>query len=183
MFKEADLDAVVLDCSIDNHFISFLEAKENGVIFTRIDSDISETLKNSESEDSKELNTKLEELFKEATSNKVNNIKVENLKNSGTPAMILVSEQSRRMAEMSKMFGGMEMPNMFMEEKTLVINNNNSIIKKLASVDFESKKDDINLICQYILDLALIANKELSSEEMNDFINRSNELLNKVIEL
>ena len=174
MFKEADLDAVVLDCSIDNHFISFLEAKENGVIFTRIDSDISETLKNSESEDSKELNTKLEELFKEATSNKVNNIKVENLKNSGTPAMILVSEQSRRMAEMSKMF---------IEEKTLVINNNNSIIKKLASVDFESKKDDINLICQYILDLALIANKELSSEEMNDFINRSNELLNKVIEL
>ncbi|MDC4241142.1 molecular chaperone HtpG [Clostridium tertium] len=183
MFKEADLDAVVLDCSIDNHFISFLESKENGVIFTRIDSDISETLKNSESEDSKELNTKLEELFKEATSNKVNNIKVENLKNSGTPAIILVSEQSRRMAEMSKMFGGMEMPNMFMEEKTLVINNNNSIIKKLASVDFESKKDDINLICQYILDLALIANKELSSEEMNDFINRSNELLNKVIEL
>ncbi|MBS5884895.1 MAG: molecular chaperone HtpG [Clostridium sp.] len=183
MFKEADLDAVVLDCSIDNHFISFLESKENGVIFTRIDSDISETLKNSESEDSKELNTKLEEVFKEAISNKVNNIKVENLKNSGTPAMILVSEQSRRMAEMSKMFGGMEMPNMFMEEKTLVINNNNSIIKKLASVDFESKNDDINLICQYILDLALIANKELSSEEMNDFINRSNELLNKVIEL
>ena len=86
--------------------------------------------------------------------------------------MILISEESRRMAEMSKMFGGMEMPNMFMEEKTLVINNNNSIIKKLASVDFESKKDDINLICQYILDLALIANKELSSEEMNDFINR-----------
>ncbi|MCR1949541.1 molecular chaperone HtpG [Clostridium sp. DSM 100503] len=183
MFKEADLDAVVLDCSIDNHFISFLESKENGVTFTRIDSDISEILKNSESEDSKELNTKIEELFKEATSNKVNNIKVESLKNSATPAMILVSEQSRRMAEMSKMFGGMEMPNMFMEEKTLVINNNNSIIKKLVDTDSESKKDDINLICQYILDLALIANKELNAEEMNDFINRSNELLNKVIEL
>ncbi|WP_291650447.1 molecular chaperone HtpG [Clostridium sp.] len=183
MFKEANLDALVLDCSIDNHFISFLESKENGVTFTRIDSDISETLKNSESEDSKELNTKLEGLFKEAITNKVNNIKVENLKNAGTPAMILVSEQSRRMAEMSKMFGGMEMPNMFMEEKTLVINNNNSIIKKLACTDSESKKDDINLICQYILDLALIANKELNAEEMNDFINRSNELLNKVIEL
>lgn len=183
MFKEADLDALVLDCSIDNHFISFLEAKENGVTFTRIDSDISETLKNNESEDLKELNTKLEELFKEATSNKVNNIKVENLKNVGTPAMILVSEQSRRMAEMSKMFGGMQMPDMFAEEKTLVINNNNPIIKKLASLDYENKKDDINLICQYILDLALIANKELNAEEMNDFINRSNELLNKVIEL
>lgn len=183
MFKEADLDALVLDCSIDNHFISFLESKENGVTFTRIDSDISETLKNSDGEDLKELNTKIEELFKEAISNKVNNIKVENLKNSGTPAMILVSEQSRRMAEMSKMFGGMEMPNMFMEEKTLVINNNNSIIKKIASLDAEKKKGDINLICQYVLDLALISNKELNAEEMNDFINRSNELLNKVIEL
>lgn len=183
MFKEADLDALILDCSIDNHFISFLESKENSVTFTRIDSDISETLKNNESEDLKEANTKLEELFKEATLNKVNSIKVENLKNSGTPAIILVSEQSRRMLEMSKMFGGMEMPNMFAEEKTLVINNNNSIIKKLASLDYENKKDDINLICKYILDLALISNKELNAEEMNDFINRSNELLNKVIEL
>ncbi|EOR20676.1 heat shock protein 90 [Clostridium sartagoforme AAU1] len=140
MFKEADLDALILDCSIDNHFISFLESKENSVTFTRIDSDISETLKNNESEDLKEANTKLEELFKEATLNKVNSIKVENLKNSGTPAIILVSEQSRRMLEMSKMFGGMEMPNMFVEEKTLVINNNNSIIKKLASLDYENKK-------------------------------------------
>ncbi|GAA0762554.1 molecular chaperone HtpG [Clostridium sartagoforme] len=183
MFKEADLDALILDCSIDNHFISFLESKENSVTFTRIDSDISETLKNNESEDLKEANIKLEELFKEATLNKVNSIKVENLKNSGTPAIILVSEQSRRMLEMSKMFGGMEMPNMFVEEKTLVINNNNSIIKKLASLDYENKKDDINLICKYILDLALISNKELNAEEMNDFINRSNELLNKVIEL
>lgn len=183
MFKEADLDALILDCSIDNHFISFLESKENSVTFTRIDSDISETLKNNESEDLKEANTKLEELFKEATLNKVNSIKVENLKNSGTPAIILVSEQSRRMLEMSKMFGGMEMPNMFVEEKTLVINNNNLIIKKLASLDYENKKDDINLICKYILDLALISNKELNAEEMNDFINRSNELLNKVIEL
>ncbi len=183
MFKEADLDALILDCSIDNHFISFLESKENSVTFVRIDSDISETLKNDESEDLKEANTKLEKLFKEATLNKVNSIKVENLKNSGTPAIILVSEQSRRMLEMSKMFGGMEMPNMFVEEKTLVINNNNSIIKKLASLDYENKKDDINLICKYILDLALISNKGLNAEEMNDFINRSNELLNKVIEL
>ncbi|GAA0085203.1 molecular chaperone HtpG [Clostridium sp. CTA-7] len=184
MFKKADLDALILDCSIDNHFISFLETKEIGVTFTRIDSDISETLKNKEDEENlKEINSKIEELFKEAVSNKVNTIKVENLKNSGTPAMILVSEQSRRMAEMSKMFGGMEMPNMFMEEKTLVVNNNNSIIKKLASADYEAKKDDMLLICKYVLDLALISNKELSAEEMDEFINRSNELLSKLMNL
>ena len=183
MFKEANLDALVLDCSLDNHFISFLEAKETGVTFARIDSDISETLKNHETEDSKDLNDKIKNIFNEVIPDVVKEVKVENLKNSETPAMILVSEQSRRMSEMSKMFGGMDMPDMFKEERTLVINNNNSIIKKIASIDIDERKEKVNLICNYILDLALLSNKELTSEEMDNFINRSNELLNMVIEL
>jgi len=183
MFKEANLDALVLDCSLDNHFISFLESKEPGVTFARIDSDISETLKGDETEELKDLNEKIENLFKEVASNDVKEIKVESLKNSETPAMILVSEQSRRMAEMSKMFGGMDMPNMFSEERTLVINNNNPIIKKLTNVSLEEDKERINLICSYILDLALLSNKELTSEEMDSFIDRSNKLLNVVIDL
>ena len=84
---------------------------------------------------------------------------------------------------MSKMFGGMDMPDMFKEERTLVINNNNSIIKKIASIDIDERKEKVNLICNYILDLALLSNKELTSEEMDNFINRSNKLLNMVIEL
>ncbi|MGG7058493.1 molecular chaperone HtpG [Clostridium tertium] len=183
MFKEANLDALVLDCSLDNHFISFLESKEAGVTFARIDSDISETLKGDETEELKDLNEKIENLFKEVASNDVKEIKVESLKNSETPAMILVSEQSRRMAEMSKMFGGMDMPNMFSEERTLVINNNNPIIKKLTNVSLEEDKERINLICSYILDLALLSNKELTSQEMDSFIDRSNKLLNVVIDL
>ncbi|MGG7212292.1 molecular chaperone HtpG [Clostridium nigeriense] len=182
MFKEANLDALVLDCSLDNHFISFLESKEAGVTFARIDSDISETLKGDETEELKDLNEKIENLFKEVASNDVKEIKVESLKNSETPAMILVSEQSRRMAEMSKMFGGMDMPNMFSEERTLVINNNNPIIKKLTNVSLEDK-ERINLICNYILDLALLSNKELTSQEMDSFIDRSNKLLKLVIDL
>lgn len=183
MFKEANLDALVLDCSLDNHFISFLEAKETGVTFARIDSDISETLKNNETEDLKDLNEKIKNLFNEVISNGVKEVKVESLKNSETPAMILVSEQSRRMAEMSKMFGGMDMPDMFKEERTLVVNNNNAIIKKIASIDLEGKEEKVNLICNYILDIALLSNKELSSEEMDNFIDRSSKLLNMVIGL
>lgn len=183
MFKEADLDALVLDCSLDNHFISFLESKEIGVTFTRIDSDISEILKNDENEDLKDLNDKIKNLFNEVTSNGVKEIKVESLKNSETPAMILVSEQSRRMSEMSRMFGGMDMPDMFKEERTLIINNNNPIIKKISSINLEGKDEKVNLICSYIFDLALLSNKELSPEEMDNFINRSNKLLNMVIEL
>lgn len=183
MFKEANLDALVLDCSLDNHFISFLEAKEIGVTFARIDSDISETLKNNETEELKDINDKIKNLFSKVSTNNVKEVKVESLKNSETPAIILVSEQSRRMSEMSKMFGGMDMPDMFKEERTLVVNNNNPIIKKLSSIDIEGKEEKVNLICNYILDLALLSNKELAPEEMDNFINRSNKLLNMVIEL
>ena len=183
MFKEANLDALVLDCSLDNHFISFLEAKETVVTFARIDSDISETLNNNETEELKDINDKIKNLFSKVSTNNVKEVKVESLKNSETPAIILVSEQSRRMSEMSKMFGGMDMPDMFKEERTLVVNNNNPIIKKLSSIDIEGKEEKVNLICNYILDLALLSNKELAPEEMDNFINRSNKLLNMVIEL
>lgn len=183
MFKEANLDALVLDCSLDNHFISFLEAKETGVTFTRIDSDISEILKSDSNEDLKDINDKVQSLFKDLAFNGIKDVKIESLRNSETPAMILVSEQSRRMAEMSKMFGGMDMPNMFSEEKTLVVNNNNSIIKKLSQINLEENKDKVELICNYIVDVALLSNKELSPEEMDNFINRSNKILSLAMEL
>ncbi|MBE6055275.1 MAG: molecular chaperone HtpG [Clostridium sartagoforme] len=183
MFKDANLDALILDCSLDNHFISFLESKEIGVTFSRIDSDISETLKNDENEDLKDLNEKIKNIFSKVISNGVKEVKVENLKNSEIPAMILVSEQSRRMSEMSRMFGGMDIPDMFKEERTLVINNNNPIIKNISSIDLEGKEEKVNLICSYIFDLALLSNKELNPNEMESFINRSNKLLNMIIEL
>ena len=183
MFKEANLDALVLDCSLDNHFISFLEAKETGVTFARIDSDISEILKSDNNEDLKDINEKVQSLFKDLASNGIKEVKVESLRNSDTPAMILVSEQSRRMAEMSNMFGGMDMPNMFNEEKTLVVNNNNSIIKKLSQINLEENKDKVELMCNYIVDIALLSNKELSPEEMDNFINRSNKILSLAMEL
>ncbi|NFS10213.1 molecular chaperone HtpG [Clostridium botulinum] len=186
LFKEYELDAIILDASLDNHLISFLEMKESGVQFTRIDSDISDVLKSDEdsnTEEVKELNKKIEEMFKSTIGEKIKNISVEGLKDAGTPAMILISEHSRRMAEMSKMYAAMNMPaGMFDEEKTLVLNNNNIIVKKLISLsEDESKKEDAKFICEHIFDLAKIANKELSPEDMDEFIKRNNELLSRIL--
>lgn len=189
MFKEYELDAVILDCSLDDHFISFLEMHEAGVKFNRIDSDISDTLGSKVDENdeaAKALNQEIEDLFKNALGEKIKNISIEGLKNEETPALILVSEESRRMAQMSKMYAksGMNFPGMFDEEKTLVINNKNAIIKKLieASKD-NAKNDEVKFICEHILDLAKIANKELDAAEMDEFIKRNNMLLTKVVSL
>jgi molecular chaperone HtpG len=189
MFKEYDLDAVILDCSLDDHFISFLEMHESGVKFNRIDSDISETLgsKTDENDETvKAINKEIEDLFKNSLGEKIKNISIKGLKNEETPALILVSEESRRMAQMSKMYAksGMSFPGMFDEEKTLVINNKNAIIKKLVEVSKDNAKiEEVKFICEHILDLAKIANKELDASEMDEFIKRNNMLLSKVVAL
>lgn len=182
LFKEYNLDAVILKTSIDNHFISMLEYKNQGVNFNRIDSDLSDVLKEDGAEENKEEIEKIEELFKSEIGERVEKYSVQSLKNEQTPAIILVSEHSRRMAEMKSQFAGMDLGMEFNEEKTLVINDKNPIIQKILSMkDDESKKDKLSLICNQVVDLALLSNKELSSEELDLFIKRSNELMNMII--
>ncbi|WP_195946471.1 molecular chaperone HtpG [Paraclostridium bifermentans] len=184
LFKDYDLDAVILDSSIDNHFISFIEFKNQGVTFNRIDADLSDVLKDKNEEENKENKTEIENLFKEYVKDKVKGYSVESLKSEDTTAIILVSEQSRRMAEMKSQFAGMDLGMSFEEEKTLVINDNSPIVKKLVSLkDDESKKDQIELICNQIVDIALLANKELDAKELDEFINRNNKLMNMLIGL
>lgn len=182
LFKEYELDALILSSPIDNNFISFLEYKDGNVKFTRVDSDLSDVLKDKDAEEDKENNEKIIELFKSVIGDKMKEYKVESLKNEKTPAMVLLSEYSRRMAEMQAQFGGMGMN--IPEEKSLVINGNNPIIKKLASIsDDESKKDKVNIICKQIVDLALISNKSLNSDELDEFINRTNDLMLQVMDI
>ncbi len=180
--KEYELDALILSSPIDNNFISFLEYKDGNVKFTRVDSDLSDVLKDKDAEEDKENNEKIIELFKSVIGDKMKEYKVESLKNEKTPAMVLLSEYSRRMAEIQAQFGGMGMN--IPEEKSLVINGNNPIIKKLASIsDDESKKDKVNIICKQIVDLALISNKSLNSDELDEFINRTNDLMLQVMDI
>ena len=184
LFKDYGLDAVILDSTIDNHFISMIEFKNQGVHFNRIDADLSDILKENDSEDNKEIKTDIENLFKDVIGDRINNYSVESLKSEDTPAIILISEQSRRMAEMRSQFAGMDFGMSFEEEKTLVINNNSSIVKKLVSLkDDESKKEQVSLICNQIVDIALLSNKELDSKQLDEFIKRNNQLMSMVISL
>ena len=184
LFKDYGLDAVILDSTIDNHFISMIEFKNQGVHFNRIDADLSDILKENDNEDNKEIKTDIENLFKDVIGDRINNYSVESLKSEDTPAIILISEQSRRMAEMRSQFAGMDFGMSFEEEKTLVINNNSSIVKNLVSLkDDESKKEQVSLICNQIVDIALLSNKELDSKQLDEFIKRNNQLMSMVISL
>ncbi len=187
MFKNQDMEAVILNTMIDSHFIQFLEMKENTVKFSRIDADLSESMKDAENTTiDADLTQKLETQFKEAVGNDKLKIRIEALKTSEVPSIILLSEYSRRMQEMSKMYGmnGMDMGAMFQDEQTLVLNRNNSLIKAIAEMSGnESKKDDVTLICQHVFDLAMMSHKQLDPEAMTRFIERSNVLLGKLADL
>lgn len=182
LFKEYELDALILSTPIDNNFISFLEFKDGKVKFQRVDSDISDVLKNDVEEViSDEDKEKIINTFKEALGDKVKDYKIESLKNANTPAMILVSEYSRRMAEMQAQYGG-AMGMDFPEERTLVINNNNNIIKKVIDLSKdEENSEKVKMLCNQIADLALIANNDLKAEYLGEFINRSNEIISKLL--
>lgn len=175
MCKDNDINAVLLTHSIDNHFISFLEYKESGVKFTRIDSDLSSALK-TDSSDESENNDELKEIFKNALNIESLKIEAEHLKNSETPAVILISEYERRMEDMNKMYGGM-FGSMGASTNTLVLNLENSIVKSVKNLDDEKRE----LICRHIYDLALIANRQLTAEELSEFVKRSAKLLDMAV--
>ncbi|MBU5335589.1 molecular chaperone HtpG [Intestinibacter bartlettii] len=184
LFKEYDLNAVILDCTIDNNFITFLEYKESGVRFKRIDSDLSDVLKDKDEEKDEKADEEIINFFKEKIGDRVQKYSVESLKKEDTPAVILISEESRRMMEMQSRFAGLDYGFDLKEEKTLVINDRNPLVKKVLSLkDDEDKKEDVDVICNQIVDLALLANKELGADELDSFIKRSNELMSRVISL
>lgn len=181
MFKEHGMEAVILTSLIDSHFISFMEGQESGVKFTRVDSDLSETMKDGEGD--RETQESLEKLFKGALGNEALKVQAENLKSQSLSGIILLSEQSRRMQDMSRMFGGMDMRGMFPEEQTLVLNRNNNLIQLLMSLkDKEDRKEDVKMICEQVYDLAMMSHKQLDPEAMTRFLERSNKILAKLAE-
>lgn len=186
MFKDQGMEAVILNTLIDNHFIQFIEMKKSDVKFSRIDADLSESMKDTQTaEVEADLATKLETVFKESIGNDKLKIQVEALKTISVPGIILLSEYSRRMQEMSKMYGmnGMDLSGMFSDEQTLVLNSNNSLIKAVAKMaGNDDKKENVDLICQHVYDLAMMSHKQLDPEAMTKFIERSNLLLGRLAE-
>lgn len=185
MFKEAGLDAVILSHNIDSPFITQLEQKNEGVKFLRIDSDVTDTFKEKVAEDQAEAfkadTDKLAEIFKKALNNDRLEVKVEKLKNEGISSMLTVSEESRRMQDMMKMYGmyGMD-PSMFGGAgETLVLNANNSLVKYVLG---HEEDENTAMICQQLYDMALLAHGSLSPERMTQFISRSNEIMMLMVE-
>ena len=182
MFKKAGMDAVVLPDKIDQPFVSQLESKNEGIKFARIDADLTDTFKEKNSkEDEEELTKKSEEIaeiFKKAVKNENITVKLEKLKNEEIASMITVSEESRRMQDMMKMYAmpGMDMGMMGMgkEGETLILNANN----KLVSYVLDHKEgENIDIICEQLYDLALIQQSPLQPEAMTKFIERSNKIM------
>ncbi len=180
MFKKEGMDAIFLTHNIDSPYITSMEAKNEGVKFLRIDSDISDSLKGEElsEEDAKNFTEKLTDIFKKALGNDKLVLEARSLKDENVSSMILQSENERRMAEMMKIysFGG---PNPFGEGKeTLILNVNNKLVKYIMD---NPDAEITGAVCCQLYDLAVLANRPLTAEELTGFVKRSNEILEKVI--
>ncbi len=179
MFKEGGIDALILTHNIDQPFITQLEQGDDKIRFQRIDADLTESFKEEVSEEElKEDTDTLTEVFKKALGKENLVLKVEKLKNENVSSMITLSEESRRMQDMMKMYAmpGMDsaMFGMGMGGETLILNANNSLVKYvLAHKDGENT----DVFCQQLYDLAAISQRPLAPEEMTKFIARSNEIM------
>ncbi|MBS6195387.1 MAG: molecular chaperone HtpG [Clostridiales bacterium] len=174
MFKEEGMDAVILKHNIDSAFITHLEQKNEEVKFQRIDAELTENFKE-DGEDLKEMTDSLTEVFKKALHQEQLDVKVEKLKNENISSMMTLSEESRRMQDMMKMYG-MD-ANMFGggTQTTLVLNANHPLVKYV--VEHKEDEEHVPMICEQLYDLAMLAHKQLSPEEMTKFIARSNEVM------
>ena len=177
MFREQDMNAVVLLHNIDQPFVSALEAGDDDVKFQRIDADLTDAFKEEGDEEKlKEDTETLKELFRKATGKDQLEVKVEKLKNDKVSSMITLSEEARRMQDMMKMYsangmGGMELPDV---GQTLVLTANNDLFQYLlANKDGEHS----DMFCKQLYDLAMISHQPLQADKMTEFINRSNEIM------
>ena len=179
MFKAQGQDAIILTHNIDSAFITYLEQKHQEVQFLRIDADVHDSLKDEVAEDEKEEFQKttdsLVEIFRKELGNEKLDVKVEKLKDENVASMAVLSEENRRMQEMMKMYGmgGMD-ASMFGSQATLVLNANHPLVQFLVA---NKDSENVSIICKQLYDLAMLAHKPLSPEEMTAFVKRSNDIM------
>lgn len=175
MFKDAGIDAVLLTQNIDAPFITHLEQKNENLHFARIDADVDPTFKEDASEyDLKDINETLTGIFKKALNNENLDVKVEKLKNENVSSMVTLSEESRRMQDMMKMYGMDTAMFGGTSSVTLVLNANNSLVKYIVD---NPESEHLDIICRQLYDLALISHAPLAPDAMTEFITRSNKIL------
>ncbi len=176
MFKEQNMDAVILDHNIDTSFISQLEHRNQNYKFMRIDADVTEALKEDVSEEElKSALDSLTETFRKALNNDKLDVKVEKLKDTSIASVITVNEESRRMQDMMKMYNmyGMD-PSMFNAGETLTLNVNNNLVQYILN---NKDSEHVPVFCEQLYDLAKLSNQPLDPEEMSKFVKRSNDIM------
>ena len=178
MFKEQNMNAVILDHNIDTSFISQLERRNEKYKFMRIDADLTEALKEDVSEEElKEITDNLTEIFRKELENDKLNVKVEKLKDENISSVITLSEEGRRMQDMMKMYsmGGMGMDaSMFGGDVTLTLNANHPLVTYILN---NKESEHVKDFCEQLYDLAMISNQPLAPEAMTKFIARSNKIM------
>ncbi len=180
MFKAAKMDAVILTHNIDQPFVSQLEAKNEGIKFQRIDADLTDTFKAKTSKKAeKEMEEQAEEiakLMKKVLKKDQIKVKIEKLKNKKISSMITLSEESRRMQDMMKMYSmpGMDMGNFGKEGETLILNANHPLVEYVLE---HQDGENVKMICEQLYDLALLQQAPLEPEAMTKFVARSNEIM------
>ena len=176
LFKEQGIDAVILKHNIDSAFITHLERQDDTIKFERIDADVNADMKEEVSEeDLKEEKETLTDVFHKALNNDKLEVKVEKLKNASVSSMIVLSEETRRMQDMMKMYNmyGMDQ-NMFGGPATLVLNANNELVQYIFN---HKDSEHVPMMCEQLYDLAMLSHKPLAPEEMTKFITRSNKIM------
>ncbi len=180
MFKAAKMDAVILTHNIDQPFVSQLEAKNEGIKFQRIDADLTDVFKAKTSKkaekEMEEQATSLMEMMKKALKNDKLNVKLQKLKNKKIASVITLSEESRRMQDMMKMYAmpGMDMSDFGGDGETLVLNANHPLVEYVVE---NQEGENTKMICEQLYDLAKIQHEPLAPEAMSKFIARSNEIM------
>lgn len=177
MFKEQGQNAVILDHAIDTSFITQLEQRNENYKFCRIDADVTDTMVEETSEDELKSETEtLTEVFRKALGNEGLEVKVEKFKNKDLSSMLTVSEESRRMQDMMKMYamGGMDMGMFGSASETLVLNANNELVQYILN---NKDSENVPTFAAQLYDLAKIANAPLSPEAMTEFVARSNKIM------
>lgn len=176
MFKEAGMDAVFMTHNIDNPFITQLEQENDKVRFQRIDADLTGTLKEETGEEElKAIQDALTAMFRKTLGKDKLEVRVEKLKNANVSAVITLSEESRRMQEMMKMYGmsGMSMGD-FGGQETLVLNANNNLVQYVFA---HPKTKNAPIICEQLYDLAMLSHRPLEPEAMTRFVERTNQIM------
>lgn len=174
MFRREGMDAVILKHNIDAPFISHIEQKREDVHFQRIDADVTDTLKAEDTEGLEEAEKELQELFRKVMKQDNLNVKVEKLKDEKISAMMTLSEESRRMQDMMKMYGMGDTSMFAGEGETLVLNANNELVQYILA---NPEGENTDLICQQLYDLALLAHKPLPADALTKFVERTNKIM------